>query len=323
MKHVYCLLVFFVFVVSNLNAQKFSVPESYSIEKNPKITCPMECVGYKEDSLVFYCRKEKKYYIRRSDNYFQFNVIVPNLGKFEYVELEEILNDKIIWKAYCERDDSVKFICLNGENVLFEYTSNISHEENSYKAGFFNGGRSVYIKKFYNPWHDYGNIDPILYFADLGMPMKKMEIKSSLNAIAFGTLLYYSKRMNYFYDDERNEYETMDIHCIDGDGVDRIIAKDSELLMVSCDGKYLLANKKLYGKSVPIIIDLDKNKCVYLLGQKYRSRYFYYDVEKNAFCYDMGDKIQCFPCDSKKFIYDPKVEFSIYKSDCDKFWESH
>ena len=37
----------------------------------------------------------------------------------------------------------------------------------------------------------------------------------------------------------------------------------------------------------------------------------------------MGDKIQCFPCDSKKFIYDPKVEFSIYKSDCDKFWESH
>ena len=110
----------------------------------------MECVGYKEDSLVFYCRKEKKYYIRRSDNYFQFNVIVPNLGKFEYVELEEILNDKIIWKAYCERDDSVKFICLNGENVLFEYTSNISHEENSYKAGFFNGGRSVYIKKFRN-----------------------------------------------------------------------------------------------------------------------------------------------------------------------------
>ena len=55
MKHVYCLLVFFVFVVSNLNAQKFSVPESYSIEKNPKIACPMECVGYKEDSLVFYC----------------------------------------------------------------------------------------------------------------------------------------------------------------------------------------------------------------------------------------------------------------------------
>ena len=71
-----------------------------------------------------------------------------------------------------------------------------------------------------------------------------------------------------------------------------------------------------------MIIDLTKNKCIYLLGEKYVSRYFYYDVAKKSFSYDWGNKIETFSVDNE-FIYDPLEEFSLYKSDCDKFWDSH
>ena len=37
---------------------------------------------------------------------------------------------------------------------------------------------------------------------------------------------------------------------------------------------------------------------------------------------ETGNKIETFSVDNE-FIYDPLEEFSLYKSDCERFWKSH
>lgn len=319
--YLFLLLLFFVI---NLNAQDFVIPDSYISEKKTEYMYPMECTGSINGNLVFYCNEIQKYFLKKKDSLIPLDIKERKLKGYEHACMDEIFDDMTLWRGFSISVDSQRFVCFKGDDIIFDHTFPYSYEDKFYKSGFFNAGKSLFFKSFCNPWLEYGrDRDSVFFYTDLGLPLKKRVIKNSLMVFPLGEKIFYSKYKSVVYKDLGIEYETMDIYCINDGGKEQIIAKDSELLMVSIDGKYLLAEKKLFGKSVPIIIDLDKNKCVYLLGQKYRSRYFYYDVEKDAFCYDMGDKIQCFPCDSKKFIYDPKIEFSIYKSDCDKFWESH
>ena len=51
-------------------------------------------------------------------------------------------------------------------------------------------------------------------------------------------------KKNYSLPDEENEYSTMDIHCIDENGKESVIAKDAFMLSISPNEKYMLAEKK-------------------------------------------------------------------------------
>lgn len=322
MKHKLILFVFFEIIFFDLIGQDFLIPISYSVEKKSMNENQLIYVGSKNDDLVFYCRETQKFFLMKDNNYRSFNLEVPKFNNYDYVMLEGIYDNKVIWKALSNSVNSQKIICYDGNKLLFEHTFPYSYEYKVFYSRFYDGGKSICLKSFFNPWHEYGDVDSNLITVKFGESEKITKIDSSLNVIPFSNKIYYSKLKKYFFDDERNEYSTMDIHCRNEKGLDRIIAKDADLLMLSDDGLYMLAKKKLYGKEIHVIIDLTKNKCIYLLSEKYVSRYFYYDVAKKSFSYDCGNKIETFSVENE-FIYDPLEEFSLYKSDCERFWKSH
>lgn len=302
----------------------FVVPTTYLIDKKSTkrsiCTHPMYYVGkLNEDSVLFRCFKEFQYYVKTDSIY----SLLEDVVAFPDSDLIDVYKDKFLWYVYS--DSNRKLVCRQGQKILFERDFPIL-QGNRFDAMFFNHGNSISVKSYNDPWKKCGELDPITYIVDLeSLVIKKMRIDSSINVIPFGKKIYYSKQKNYSLPDDENEYSTMDIHCIDENGKESVIAKDAFMLSISPNEKYMLAEKKLYGKIVPIIIDLKKKKCFYLLGKEWwpgRVYNIFFDELKGEFAYDLGKQIEYFSSENS-FSHDPLKVFSRNKQDCDRFWESH
>jgi hypothetical protein len=301
----------------------FVVPTTYLIDKKTTkrsiCTHPMYYVGkLNEDSVLFFCFKEDEYYVKKDSIFslFEFDGFLIHYGV-----LYDLYKDKFLWCAYS--DSSRKIECRQGQNILFEHDFPIP-QDNRFDASFFNHGKSISIKSYSDPWDNSGELDPITYIVDLeSLVIKKMRIDSSINVIPFGKKIYYSKQKKYSLPDGENEYSTMDIHCIDENGKESVIAKDAFMHSISPNEKYMLAEKMLYGKSVPVIIDLDLKKCLYLFGKEDWSLYhIFFDELKGEFACDLGTQIEYFSSENS-FSHDPLKVFPRNKQDCDRFWKSH
>lgn len=300
----------------------FVVPTTYLIDKKTTkrsiCTHPMYYVGkLNEDSVLFRCFKEFQYYVKTDSIY----SLLEDVVAFPDSDLIDVYKDKFLWYVYS--DSSRKIECRQGQNILFEHDFPIP-QDNRFDARFFNHGNSISVKSYNDPWKKCGELDPITYIVDLeSLVIKKMRIDSSINVIPFGKKIYYSKQKNYSLPDDENEYSTMDIHCIDENGKESVIAKDAFMHSISPNEKYMLAEKRLYGKSVPVIIDLDLKKCLYLFGKEDWSLYhIFFDERKVEFACDLGTQIEYFSSENS-FSHDPLKVFSRNKQDCDMFWESH
>ena len=134
MKHKLILFVFFEIFFFDLIGQDFLIPISYSVEKKSMNENQLIYVGSKNDDLVFYCRETQKFFLMKDNNYISFNLEVPKFNNYDYVMLEGIYDNKVIWKALSNSVNSQKIICYDGNKLLFEHTFPYSYE---YKVFFF------------------------------------------------------------------------------------------------------------------------------------------------------------------------------------------
>jgi hypothetical protein len=70
-----------------------------------------------------------------------------------------------------------------------------------------------------------------------------------------------------------------------------LLMEYAEIVMMSPDGKYILAKKFLYGKNTYIILDTESKKFAYVLGRNYMLYKCFYSPAYKQFAFDTGENI--------------------------------
>lgn len=69
------------------------------------------------------------------------------------------------------------------------------------------------------------------------------------------------------------------------------VAHDINIRLLSPDGKFILGEKYLHGRYVPVIVDVASRRFQYLLGREYPMNYSFYSSVENKFAFDLDTYI--------------------------------
>lgn len=164
-------------------------------------------------------------------------------------------------------------------------------------CNFSDDGKMLICNPFTNVSDGYSQeTDDRIYIYDLSKVFDQKIDKETiscdmcLNTFLVHNMFYFNKEIpiGHGYDGYyRNIYRSPRNNINDT----VLIAHNIELISVSPNGEKILGGKYLYGKYVPVIIDVNDGKFQYILGREYPTDNAFYSYKKEKFAFIVNDDI--------------------------------
>jgi hypothetical protein len=246
---------------------------------------------YETKALLIYDERNQKvedYKDVISDNeYGLIGIKQANALKLKSVYNKPQFNNR----SFCEISElhniNVKYI-VNKNNYSFKL-ENSNNFEDDIDIMLSNAGRYL----IYAPYTgDYlrdvvgDSIMTIYDFNNILKPIiKKLVCKECIKPQIANEQLFYGKKFFYFPGTDAYDWKIYRASKFNLPKSE-LLAEYIEILLVSPDGKYLLGKKKLHGKDVAVILDVEAKKFDYLLGRDYLQYDYFFSPTHRKFAFD-------------------------------------
>jgi hypothetical protein len=153
---------------------------------------------------------------------------------------------------------------------------------------------------------------------------KRIFCERCYNTFLVNDSLVWGQEFTY-YDKDGGEYTYSNIYKAPVNDISdtTILARNTELLDISPDGKYILGKRNLYGKDFVIIINILAKQYKYIIGRQYPYEKCFYSYEEKKFGFIFNHHLIYieFP---EKYPNDALENFKITtKKDDEIFWENN
>jgi hypothetical protein len=153
---------------------------------------------------------------------------------------------------------------------------------------------------------------------------KRISCERCYNTFLVNDSLIWGQEFTY-YDKDGGEYTYSNIYKAPVNDISdtTILARNTELLNISPDGKYILGKRNLYGKDFVIIINILAKQYKYITGRQYPYEKCFYSYKEKKFGFIFNDHLVYieFP---EKYPNNALENFKITtKKDDEIFWENN